>query len=173
VSAALELLAQDGYRALTMERVRERAGVGKATLYRRYSSKDELVRAAIGQLNADVPLPDDQGSLVADFAAVARAVLAGGGLNLMPRLLADVARDPEMHALFSEHLVAPRRRVVRALLERGVTRGEVRADADLDLATDMIIGPVVYRVILAGGDPARLGEPAEIVRAALAGLSPR
>jgi AcrR family transcriptional regulator len=173
VRAALELLAQDGYRALTMERVRERAGVGKATLYRRYGSKEELVRAAIGHLNADVPLPADQGSLVADFAAVARAVLAAGGIGLMPRLLADVARDPEMHALFSEHLVAPRRRVLRELLERAVGRGEVRADADLELATDMIIGPIVYRVILAGGDPARLGDPTDIVRAVLGGLSPR
>jgi AcrR family transcriptional regulator len=173
MGAALELLAQDGYRALTMERVRERAGVGKATLYRRYSSKEELVRAAIGHLNADVPLPEDQGSFADDFAAVARAVLAGGALTLMPRLLADVARDPEMHALFSEHLVAPRRRVLRALLERAVARGEVRADADLELATDMIIGPIVYRVILVGGDPARLGDPTEIARAVLAGLSPR
>jgi AcrR family transcriptional regulator len=156
-----------------MERVRERAGVGKATLYRRYGSKDELVRAAIRHLNADVPLPDDQGSLLEDFGAVARSVLAGGQLGLMPRLLADVARDPEMHALFSEQLVAPRRRVLRTLLERAVARGEVRADADLELATDMIIGPIVYRVILAGGDPARLGDPLEIVRGALAGLSPR
>jgi AcrR family transcriptional regulator len=175
--ATLELLAADGYRALTMERVRERAGVGKATLYRRYGSKEELVRAAITHLNAEVPLPDDTGSLVGDFAAVARAVLAGaaatGAFDLMPRLLADVAGDADMHALFSEHLVAPRRRVLRDLLERAVARGEVRADADLELATDMIIGPIVYRVILAGGDPARLGDPTDIVRAVLGGLSPR
>jgi hypothetical protein len=96
-----------------------------------------------------------------------------GAFDLMPRLLADVAGDREMHALFSEHLVAPRRRVVKALLERGVARGEIRADADLELATDMIIGPIVYRVILTGGDPTLLGDPQEIVRAVLAGLSPR
>jgi AcrR family transcriptional regulator len=177
LGAALELLAEDGYRGLTMERVRERAGVGKATLYRRYGSKEELVRAAIAHLNADVPLPEDTGSLVGDFAAVARAVLAGAeatsAFDVMPRLLADVARDPEMHALFSEHLVAPRRRVVRAILERAVARGEVRADADLELATDLVIGPIVYRVILTGGDPRQLGDPLEIVRTALAGLSPR
>ena len=61
--AALELLAESGYAALTMERVRERAGVGKATLYRRYGSKEELARAAIVHLNSDIPLPDDTGSL--------------------------------------------------------------------------------------------------------------
>jgi AcrR family transcriptional regulator len=175
--AALELLAEDGYRALTMERVRERAGVGKATLYRRYGSKEELARAAIVHLNAGVPLPPDQGSFETDFAAVARAVLAGaeevGAFDLMPRLLADVAGDPEMHALFSEHLVAPRRRVLKALIERAVARGEIRPDADLELATDMIIGPIVYRVILTGGDPTLLGDPQELLRAVLAGLSPR
>jgi AcrR family transcriptional regulator len=175
--ATLELLAADGYRALTMEQVRERAGVGKATLYRRYGSKEELVRAAITHLNAEVPLPEDTGSLAGDFAGVARVVLAGaaasGAFDLMPRLLADVAGDPEMHALFSEHLVAPRRRVLEQILARAVERGEVRDDVDLDLATDLIIGPIVYRVILAGGDPTRLGDPVEIVRTALAGLRPR
>ena len=55
---------RDGYRALTMERVRERSGVGKATLYRRYGSKEELVRAAIVHLNADIPMPEDTGSMV-------------------------------------------------------------------------------------------------------------
>ena len=97
-----------------MERVRERSGVGKATLYRRYGSKEELVRAAIVHLNADIPMPDDTGSVVGDFAATAADVLAGaartGALTLMPRLLSEVAGDPEMHALFSEHLVEPRRR---------------------------------------------------------------
>ena len=62
LQAALELLAENGYAALTMERVRERSGVGKATLYRRYGSKEELVRAAIVHLNSDIPMPDDTGS---------------------------------------------------------------------------------------------------------------
>jgi AcrR family transcriptional regulator len=175
--ATLELLAQDGYRALTMERVRERAGVGKATLYRRYGSKEELVRAAIVHLNADIPLPPDSGSFLADFASVARAVIAGaeatGAFDLMPRLLADVAGDPAMHALFSEHLVAPRRRVLRALLERAVARGEVRDDVDLDIAVDLIAGAMVYRIIIGGGDPLQFGDPQDVVRTALEGLRAR
>ena len=63
LQATLELLATDGYRRLTIEAVRERAGVGKATIYRRYGSKEELVSAAIAHLNSDIPLPDDTGSL--------------------------------------------------------------------------------------------------------------
>ena len=72
LQAALELLAENGYAALTMERVRERSGVGKATLYRRYGSKEELVRAAIVHLNSDIPMPEDTGSMVGDFAATAQ-----------------------------------------------------------------------------------------------------
>jgi AcrR family transcriptional regulator len=175
--AALELLAEDGYRALTMEAVRERAGVGKATLYRRYGSKDELVRAAVTHLNYDLPLPDDTGSLEGDFAAVAASALAGaeavGGLHLMPRLLAEVADDPGMHRIFTAQLVDPRRRIMRELLRRAQLRGEVRTDIDLDLGVDLMVGPLIYRVVTSGGDATKIGDPREVLRAAMHGLSPR
>ena len=77
LQAALELLAESGYRALTMEKVRASSGVGKATIYRRYGSKEELVAAAIVHLNSDIPLPDDTGTLQGDFAATAQSVLQG------------------------------------------------------------------------------------------------
>jgi AcrR family transcriptional regulator len=177
LQAALELLAEDGYRALTMERVRERSGVGKATIYRRYGSKEELVSAAIAHLNSDIPLPEDTGSILGDFAATAQTILARaagtGALMLMPRLLSEVVGDPEMHALFTEHLVEPRRRVVRGIIERAKQRGEVREDVDPELAIDLMVGPLIYRLIVAGGDAAGLGDPVEVLRAALDGLRPR
>jgi AcrR family transcriptional regulator len=177
LQATLGLLAETGYRALTMERVRERSGVGKATLYRRYGSKEELVRAAIVHLNADVPLPDDTGTMVGDFAATAQTILAGaartGALTLMPRLLSDVAGDAEMHELFYEHLVEPRRKVVRAIVERAQARGEIRADIDPETAIDLMVGPFIYRVIIAGGDVTKLGDPAELLQTLVDGLRPR
>ena len=72
----------------------------------------------------------------------------------MPRLLSEVAGDPEMHALFHEHLVEPRRRVVRGIVERAKARGEIRAEVDTDLAIDLMVGPFIYRMIISGGDPA-------------------
>jgi AcrR family transcriptional regulator len=177
LQATLELLADDGYRALTMERVRERSGVGKATIYRRYGSKEELVAAAIVHLNADVPMPADTGSVLGDFAATAQTILAGaartGALTLMPRLLSEVTNDAEMHALFAEHLVEPRRRVVRAIVERAKERGEIRTDVDTELAVDLMVGPFIYRVIISGGNPAAVGNPAEILNTILKGLTPR
>jgi AcrR family transcriptional regulator len=175
--AALELLASDGYRALTMEAVRERSGVGKATLYRRYGSKQELVKAAIVHLNSDIPMPEDTGTMVGDFAATAQTIISGaartGALTLMPRLLSEVVNDPEMHALFSQHLVEPRRRVVRAIVERAKARGELREDVDSDLAVDLMVGPMIYRLIIAGGEASGLRDPAEVLEAVLAGLRPR
>jgi len=177
LQAALELMASDGYRALTMERVRERSGVGKATIYRRYGSKEELVAAAIAHLNSDIPLPEDTGSIQGDFAATAQIVLAGaaktGALTLMPRLLSEVVGEPEMHALFYAHLVEPRRRVVRGIIERAKTRGEVRADVDTDVAIDLMVGPFIYRLIMAGGDAAGIGSPVDLLNTVLDGLRPR
>jgi AcrR family transcriptional regulator len=177
LKAALELLAAGGYAALTMEGVRERSGVGKATLYRRYSSKEELVRAAISHLNADVPIPEDTGSVAGDFAATAANILAGAArtdaLTLMPRLLSEVAGDPEMHALFHEHLVEPRRRVVRAIVERAKDRGEIRREVDTETAIDLMVGPFIYRLIVSGGDREALGNPAEVLETVLSGLRPR
>jgi AcrR family transcriptional regulator len=177
LQATLALLAETGYSALTMERVRERSGVGKATLYRRYGSKEELVRAAIVHLNSDIPLPDDTGTMVGDFAATARTILAGaartGALTLMPRLLSDVAGDPELHDLFYEHLVEPRRRVVRGIIARAQERGEIRADIDPEVAVDLMVGPFIYRVIIGGGDVAKIGNPVEVLETLLDGLRPR
>jgi AcrR family transcriptional regulator len=155
VRATLELLLEDGYRGLTMEQVRVRAGVGKATLYRRYGSKQELVSEAIRHLNQPIGRPDT-GSVRADILAVARSVLAGAQrvafANFVPRLLAEAAGDREMHAIFYENLVAPRRAVMAEVLRRGVARGELRADLDVELAIDLLTGPWVYRLLISGGD---------------------
>jgi AcrR family transcriptional regulator len=174
--ATLELLARDGYRALTMEQVRERAGVGKATIYRRYGSKKELVAAAIVHLNDGFAAPDT-GSVAGDFAATAQIVVGTaartGALALMPRLLSEVVDDEEMHALFTEHLVEPRRRVAREIVERAKARGEIRPDVSTELAIDLFVGPYMYRLVMSGGDPAGLGNPAEVIESVLEGLRPR
>jgi hypothetical protein len=78
-----------------------------------------------------------------------------------------------MHDLFSEHLVEPRRRVVKAIVARAKERGEVRSDVDLELAADLIAGPMIYRVIMAGGKIERLGNPLDVLNAVLEGLRPR
>jgi AcrR family transcriptional regulator len=176
VRATLELLLEDGYRGLTMEQVRTRAGVGKATLYRRYGSKQDLVTEAIRHLNQPLDRPDT-GSVREDILAVARSVLAGAErvelATFAPRLLAESAGDPEMHAIFYENLVAPRRAVMADVLRRGVERGELRADLDVELAIDVLTGPWVYRLLISGGNASTIYrlDPSSLLELVLGGLA--
>ena len=176
IRATLELLVENGYRSLTMESVRARAGVGKATIYRRWCSKEELVRDAIVFMHDDFR-PPDTGSLRGDYEGMASLVRSAahraGAATLMPRLLGDVANDPELRAIFYDNLVEPRRAQMRAVIERAVARGEVRDDVDIELVIDLFAGPVVYRLLITGGDYAQLPAVDEQLDALLNGLAPR
>jgi AcrR family transcriptional regulator len=178
VQATLELLAEVGYRSLTMEMVRARSGVGKATIYRRYANKDDLVKAAIVHLHHDLPVPEDTGSLRGDFAEVLWAAVGAaqetGAAHVVPRLLGESAHDPELQRLFYDNIVAPRRRVLKALLERGITRGEVRPDADLEVTMDLLVGSIMYRGMISGMDTIAMADRARTVMdLVVLGISPR
>ena len=178
IRATLALLVAEGYRALTVEKVRERAGVGKATIYRRYASKAELVRAAVAHVHAELPLPEDTGSLRGDFAAIADAAVgraeAAQSAAFMPRILSEVAHEPELRELFYGVLVKPRREILEAVLRRAIARGEVRPDVDLDLAVDLLVGPMIYRLIITGGDVKDVARrPVQVLDTVVEGLRPR
>jgi len=178
VRATLELLLEGGYRGLTMEQVRARAGVGKATLYRRYGSKEELVTEAVRHLNQPIPTPDT-GSVREDILSIARSVIEGaarvGAATFIPRMLAEGAGDREMHAIFYENLVAPRRAIMAGVLRNGIARGELRSDLDVELAIDAITGPWVYRLLIAGGDTdmALAIDPERLLDLVLPGMAAR
>lgn len=163
--ATLDLLREVGFRALSVEAVRERAGVGKATIYRRYPDKVALVRATIASLQPSAPVLPDTGSVRDDVVAAFRAMYSGptardGGTSAV-LLLAESAADPDLHELFRSALIDPRRAAMGALLERGIARGELRADVEVDLAIDLLAGPVIYRVLIQGGDLERAAERLE------------
>ena len=172
--AALDLAVEGGLARMTMEGVAARSGVGKATVYRRWATKEALMADALLSLGT-VAAPDT-GSVRGDFLGLTAQVLeagAPGALRLMPRLLSEAAEDPELFAVCREVLVEPRRAQLREVLRRGVERGELRADLDLELAIDGLIGPLVYRVLLTGGDAAQLrGVPERVLDQALGGLAP-
>ncbi len=176
IRATLDLLLETGYRALTMEAVRARAGVGKATIYRRWSSKEALVRDAIVFVHDDLEAPDT-GSLRGDYQGIASRVRSAaqraGAATLMPRLLGETANDPELHAIFYATLVEPRRAQMRAIIGRAIARGEIRDDLDTELIIDLFAGPVVYRLAITGGDFAQLPAVDDQLDALLNGLAPR
>jgi len=153
--ATLELLDEAGYRALAIETVAKRAGVGKTTIYRRWPSKLELAIDAMHELRPPGP-PEDTGSLEGDFGAFQRAQVERVARTplprVAPRLISEAVGDPELHAAIMRELIDPVREAVREVLRRGVERGELRPDLDLDLATDIVHGTVVYRIMLSQGD---------------------
>jgi AcrR family transcriptional regulator len=171
--AALELAAEGGLRGLSMEAIAARAGVGKATIYRRWKTKEALFTEGLRSiaLAPDVP---DTGSVRGDIeeagsAAVGR--LSSEAFRVLPRLLAEAGDDPELLEALHTALLGPRRAVVGAILRRGVTRGELREDLDVDLVTDMLMGPLVARLLMSGGDAATLvGLPMRVYDTLAAGI---
>jgi AcrR family transcriptional regulator len=173
VAATVAVLMEDGYRGLRMEAVVARSGVGKATLYRRFGSKAELVAHVVRHLNQGITAPDT-GALEGDWLALADTVLSAARTTnsavFLPRLLAESANDPELHRIFYENLVQPRRAATREVLERAIARGELRDDLDLELAMDVLVGPIIYRLLIAGGDIEQIPDPAEFLAFVMRGL---
>jgi AcrR family transcriptional regulator len=154
LAAALELMAEQGVRDLRMDDVASRAGVGKATIYRRYRSKEELVSATVAQLVSEITLPDT-GSTRDDLLALMRKAVTvySGSLEagVMPGLVDAMSRDPELARTVREGFLAGRRAGLRSVLERGVARGDLSADMDFELALDVLGGPLFYRLLVTGG----------------------
>jgi AcrR family transcriptional regulator len=153
----LELLADEGLRGLSVERIAERAGVAKTTIYRRFPAKRDLVRAALASVSGfGQPDPPDTGSVRDDLHDLVRARVAvmkrTATQLLMPRLMAEAGSDPELHALILNVFADPNRDVVIRVLRRGVERGELRADADVEILTDLLAGAIVYRLLYSRGE---------------------
>jgi AcrR family transcriptional regulator len=155
LKAAVELVAADGLHGLSMEAIAARAGVGKATIYRRWRSKEELVVEALRSV-AQIPGVPDTGSVRGDLTAAAKAGvgrLSTDAFRILPRLMGEAGDDPTLHAAVDEALLRPRREGFRTILRRGVERGELRADIDVDLVADIILGPILAALMTSGGIP--------------------
>jgi AcrR family transcriptional regulator len=176
VRATQELLVERGYRELTIEGVAARAGVGKQTIYRWWPSRSALVLEAYLSGSDTVPPPPQLGSAREDVRALlvwlAEVLAQPIGGRVVAGLVADLQHDPDLAAGFHRDVVPARRRAMLDALERGRERGEIRADADLEAAVDMLHGAVFYRLLLSG-EPLD-GEFAERTAGqVLDGLSPR
>jgi AcrR family transcriptional regulator len=148
LDATLELLVEVGFSGLTVEGVAQRAGVGKATIYRRWASKLPLVVEAFSQLPALEEV--DSGNLVEDLTAMLRSYLQLVNqtplATVLPSLAGERAHNPELSKLFDPVMRERRQPLIRAL-ERAVARGELPAGLDVDLAADLIVGPIAVRVM--------------------------
>jgi len=176
IEATLTVLAETGYAALTMEAVAQRAGVGKATLYRRWPSKEQLVIDAVRTI-CEQPEPDAatgvRDELVLLLEAIGRKSSSSVAGKIFPRLIGESADNPEMLAGYREQVLEPRRERFRAALRRGIAEGLLRRDLDLEHAIDLLVGPMAYRNLLRTEPPPGPELAARIVDDVLVCLAPR
>jgi AcrR family transcriptional regulator len=170
LDATLALLAEKGYERLTVEDVATAAGVGKATIYRRWPAKVSLVIAAYAHL-PELAQPDT-GNLSDDLTALLRSFARILETTPLPRVLPILAGEC-MHEPAMARLLVPinrrRRKPLLGVLERAVSRGELPADLDLGTAADLIVGPIMTRIYFTG-EAVRAKDIRRFVEAALSGI---
>jgi AcrR family transcriptional regulator len=174
LQACTELLQEGGLRDMTTDRISARSGVSKATIYKWWPNKYVVaVEAFLSQMYAESPDPDT-GSAAEDFRDAVRGMMrfyASPSGRIFAQLVAEAQNDPKVAAELRDRLIASRRKLVRAIWDRGVERGELRAEVDPEVAIDLFFGPAMYRLV-AGHAPLDEAAADEIVRAALRGLAP-
>ncbi len=152
LNATLELLVEAGFSALTVEGVASRAGVGKATIYRRWPSKLPLVVEAFGQLPGFEEV--DTGDLAEDLKKMLRSYLKEFNSTplsaVLPSLAGERTHNPELSQLFEPVSKGRRRPLIRAF-ERAAERGEISRELDLELAADLVVGPIAVALFFKGG----------------------
>jgi AcrR family transcriptional regulator len=175
LQAALELVVDGGLRGTSIEGIAARAGVGKATIYRRWKTKEELFTEALRTIAFELPDPDT-GTLREDVLGVMAWNLEHMPRKvalLMPRLMVEAADDPALFAVMREVLVDSRRAVLKGMVRRAVARGELREDLEPEDVVDLLIGPLIYKILITGADMQAVSKLApRIVDMALEGLAP-
>jgi len=171
IEATLDLFAEQGFEGACVEAVAARAGVGKATIYRRWPNKEELLLAAFGSLKS--PYPEPKGVSARDDLIAMLTVMCADRAD--PRkarryalLLGEGEKYPRLMARYKETVVEPRRDIMRAVIRRGIESGELRADTDVDIAMFAMTGTVMAKEM-----PADPGFAERIVDELMLGLRPR
>lgn len=150
LQATLELLAEVGFEAMSIEAIANRAGVGKTTIYRRYTSKEELVADAIESARQDVVIPD-KGNLWSDIDELienaARITLNPLGRKTVAMIISSASNNPHFAQIYWTKYLEPRRTAFAIVLERAKIRNEIPADLDSGLVFDTMSGIMLYALV--------------------------
>lgn len=174
--AALDVLADQGIAAFSVEAVAHRAGVGKATVYRRYAGRDEVLAAALDYLRDDLPGAPETGParerLVAILEGVRTPMTRTRGGRIMAQVISASAHHPDFLASFYARVLGPRRRLLVGILREGVDEGWVDPQVDLDVVATLLVGPMIF-LKMWHGTPMADTPTAQILDLALAGAGIR
>jgi AcrR family transcriptional regulator len=156
LDAARDRLAEVGIARLRLEDVAARAGCGKATIYRHWSTKEALAVEVLEELTRDaLPIADVGDTRLELIAAVEqpmRALTETPFGAVLSGLLSEIATDPRLGEPFRATVVRHRRDQVEAVIDRGIARGDLRPGIERELATELLVGPVYFRLLFAGAN---------------------
>ncbi|MGO8886752.1 MAG: TetR/AcrR family transcriptional regulator [Streptosporangiaceae bacterium] len=151
LQAASELLAERGLGGLSIEEVASRAGVGKATIYRRWSSRGTLaLDAFLAEFQGQQPLHDTgtlRGDMLAALRAWIRSVTRTSAGRMLAGLIAEAQQDSELAVAWRERVVEQLRAQHKIMLDRAAARGEIPADTDPDIVLDLLFGAAYHRLL--------------------------
>lgn len=174
VEAVLRLL-EEGVTIgeLSMERIARRAGVGKATVYRRWPGKTELMLDVMRSVEEPGPVLEGRSvrdDMVACLEANRRRAVAKRSSALLRNVIAQFQSDPDLWCAYHETIIVARRAHFKAVLRRGVDSGVLRSDIDPDLLCDLLMGPMLSRALLQPAASLDEGLAERIVDTVLAGV---
>lgn len=149
--AADDLLVERGFGGVTIEGIAARAGVAKQTIYRWWPSKvDILLDTLIEDASRELAIQETGSALEGTrryLRRLARFLTKDPAGKVLLALIGEAQHDPEMAGIFHERYLEPQRQKERALLQRGITSGELSAELDIDAALDALCGPILYRAL--------------------------
>lgn len=147
-AAALAVLAECGFTAFSVGEVAARAGVAKTTVYRRFPAREDLIVAALERLNDDLPTGPLTGPIRQQLIVLLEGIRCRTPDSEWSRILSHAvgqgARDSSFAELVRSSVLAPRRQLLRDVIEAGIASGELRSDLDPDTALPIFVGPMLY-----------------------------
>jgi AcrR family transcriptional regulator len=144
LEATVALLSEVGFNQLSIEAVAAQAGVGKPTIYRRWPSKLELVLDAVERLAPPVPMADT-GDPRSDLRQIVPELIVGLTSSPVARAIIALAGDAEIARRLGEQYLTPRRAGIADILRRAIEAGQLRADTDVEMAIELMVGAAIYR----------------------------
>lgn len=164
VHAALESFVEEGLAAASMEGIAARAGVGKATIYRRWHSKEDLIGEAITRCAESVEAPNTgstRGDLICLMSRLHSDLSCSMGGQIFPRMVGELWNGTGLGKDFARAVILPRRQLLVDVLQEGIERGELRAGIDPQLVTDALSGAIIVGRMMEGADGDLPGEMLE------------
>ncbi len=157
LAVTLRLLQEHGYDQLTVEAVAGAARASKATVYRRWPSKAELVLAAFIEGVRQVAVPPNTGTLRGDLLRLGETVCQEGAqlASTIRAVMVEVSRHPALNDALQRQFLQQRKALIQHVLHQAVDRGEIRADAITEELWDLLPGYLIFRAIIPGRPPTR------------------